>query len=605
MSLPPAAALSSLRNYYNDDTRDEYQQEYTLLMAAFAVPNGQNPAALRDLSTNNPEATSVGYLVHCQDPLNPAGPGYLRGVHNLARYRAALGQPATVWDGRMFGSTGDTVGTQIPATVELPGTLFQQLNNGTTYRVATGPLMNILFAEPNRQLCGPYGDHDVATELIQCRNAVPVPHRYMNYFITGTKTPREAWEVVGHALNVNGDEGKCKVLFDFLRLACTLNALGDTSSPLANGDLTSPVPDVALITHRTTLINVKLPGLNRVPTLQAGTEIVAALGGIINEQRATRQDALDRRLEEQTKTPDQYYGPSIVHVLRMCQVPDSASLPDVYHALAQGGRKKARLTMQLALDTAAEGLGYGSLRILLTLDVASKIDNLLWRNHLADLTVGINPFTFGDIDPDSIQASCDVIRQYDLLNAGAASPSLQDIQSIIGGKSKVSLARTFVELEASFKMFHIYLYTFYGPTHAVTENWRTFVARSNNEYRTLQFYQARTTRHQLLVPAMVQHWCKLKYAYYLDSQWISNSAVLPPDFGALWEKIATGEQWESALPAQYLTPAAGQDLSSSATSAAPAAPAARASRTAAPAASASSQRKQDAQQYDHYHYYSR
>jgi hypothetical protein len=266
--MAQAAALSSFQQYYHDNTQDEHNRIYAPLMLTFAVPNGQGPAALRDLATNNPETTSVGYLIHCLHPTNPAGPGYLRAVHSVARYRAALGQPATLWDGWTFGSTGDTVGTQIPATVELPGTAFQQVNNGTAYRVADGPLMTILFADPAVQLCGPFADHDVATELVQCRNCVPVPHRYMEYFITGTKTPREAWEVVGHALNVNGDEVNCKILCDFLRLPVTLNAAGDTASPLAGAELTTPVPDVALIRHRTALINVKLPGLNRVPTLQ-------------------------------------------------------------------------------------------------------------------------------------------------------------------------------------------------------------------------------------------------------------------------------------------------------------------------------------------------
>jgi hypothetical protein len=132
MAIPLAAALSSFREYYHDITQDEHNHAHAPLMQAFAVPTGHNPATLRDLSTNNPEATSVGHLVLCQDILNPAGPGCLRGFHSVARYRAALGQPATVWDGRTFGSTGDTVGTQIPATVESPGTLFQQLNNGKT-----------------------------------------------------------------------------------------------------------------------------------------------------------------------------------------------------------------------------------------------------------------------------------------------------------------------------------------------------------------------------------------------------------------------------------------------------------------------------------------
>ena len=54
----------------------------------------------------------------------------------------------------------------------------------------------------------------------------PCAHRFMEHFITGTKTPREAWEVTGHATHVNADEGNCKILFNFLRLACTLSGTG-------------------------------------------------------------------------------------------------------------------------------------------------------------------------------------------------------------------------------------------------------------------------------------------------------------------------------------------------------------------------------------------
>jgi hypothetical protein len=370
----------------------------------------------------------------------------------------------------MFGSTGDAVGAQIPATMESPGASFQQLNNGATYRVANGLLMNLLFADPNRQVCGPYGDQDVAAELVQCRNCVPVPHRHMEHSITGTHKKREAWEAVKHALNVNGDEGNCQILCNFLRLACALNAAVDMSSPLAGAELTTPVPDMALIKHRDALVNVKLPGLNWVSTPQAGTEIVAAIGIQVTEQRAAQQDGLNRRIEDQTKTPEQCHGASAMHLLRTCQAPDTASLSPVHQATVQGGRKKAQLSMQMALDEASEELGCGSLRILLSPDVASKINGSLWKSSQSDLGVNLNPCTlFGDSDPDSSQINSDVIRQHDSLNTGAAAPSLSDLQSIIG-KSKVTLARTFIELDASFKMFHVYLHTFYGPGHQVTDS---------------------------------------------------------------------------------------------------------------------------------------
>jgi hypothetical protein len=61
--------------------------------------------------------------------------------------------------------------------------------------------------------------------------------------------------------------------------------------------------------------------------------------------------------------------------------------------------------MQLALDEASEELGHGNLRILLSPDVASKIDGLLWKSSRTDLGVGINPCTFNDGNPDSVQLS--------------------------------------------------------------------------------------------------------------------------------------------------------------------------------------------------------
>jgi hypothetical protein len=89
-------------------------------------------------------------------------------------------------------------------------------------------------------------------------------------------------------------------------------------------------------------------------------------------------------------------------------------------------------------------------------------------------------------------------------------------------------------------MFHVYLHTFYGPGHQVTASWRSFLARSSNEHRSLQCYEARMPCHQLLVPALVQHWCKLKFGCFVEQQWNSNPNVSAPNFGALWEKIATG-----------------------------------------------------------------
>ena len=94
-------------------------------------------------------------------------------------------------------------------------------------------------------------------------------------------------------------------------------------------------------------------------------------------------------------------------------------------------QKCPAITIRASLNRSGEQLGYGSLRILLSLDVASNIDKHLRRSNHSDLSVGINPWrTFGDIYPHSLQVNCNVIRQYDLMNAGATSPPLQKIQLI-------------------------------------------------------------------------------------------------------------------------------------------------------------------------------
>jgi hypothetical protein len=132
-------------------------------------------------------------------------------------------------------------------------------------------MKTLLRANPNWQLSG------------------PLPHLCVQHFITGTKSPREAWVVVGHAINVSGNKGNCKILFDSLRLACAPNEAGVTLSPLAGVELTTPVPNAALILHRTALMNVKLPRSNQVLMLQAGTKIVAAIGGLsLNSTRHAR-----------------------------------------------------------------------------------------------------------------------------------------------------------------------------------------------------------------------------------------------------------------------------------------------------------------------------
>jgi hypothetical protein len=127
----------------------------------------------------------------------------------------------------------------------------------------------------------------------------------------------------------HNDAISCATLLTFLRLACIRNAAGDTASPLACPELSVPLADTVLVQHCTELIAHKLPGLNRTPVLAAGQQAAQSLGElVVAEQRAARQDQLDRHLNSTLKTIEEYFGASTHTLLRICQVANSTALPN-------------------------------------------------------------------------------------------------------------------------------------------------------------------------------------------------------------------------------------------------------------------------------------
>jgi hypothetical protein len=215
-----------------------------------------------------------------------------------------------------------------PATIYFPDDAFALIGTGANYRVPTHQLLNAgSAADPNCEILGPYVNGDVGTDLIQCRNIVGVPHCYMRHFLPGPLTPCLAWELVAHDITANGDAAHCGSLINFLCLACTIHAAGDTASPLARGPLDVPISDAHLIRHRTALIQHKLPGLNQTPTLAAGQAIAASVSKLATEQQAYRQDMADRHAQTTLKTVDEYFGASLLTLLKICNVGTVAALP--------------------------------------------------------------------------------------------------------------------------------------------------------------------------------------------------------------------------------------------------------------------------------------
>jgi hypothetical protein len=509
--MPPATHTSTFSEYYNDASRDEHKHTYATLMAIFDSPGGpQTPTQLCDLVSNNPRESSLGFAVLYLPAHNSAHTGMVYTIHSLAKVAARLGHPATQWDGHIFGSINEVAGNQIPTTVEFPADAFSQQGGGAYYRVALPQRMDVMFnADPNLALLSAFNNHDAGTELIQSRNIVPVPHRYMRHFVQGPLTPHQAWEIVGQAIITSNDTVTCAPLLNFLQLACTVNALGDTASTLAQDTIVVPLADATLIHHRTELVQHKLPGLNRTPIMAVGQQVATSLGELVQEQRAARAEQNARQALSSVKTLDDYFGASLQVLLRLCQVATPAGLPPVYQVCADNGRRKERVTMQRHINEIMHQMGLSNLQFVITAELAFKVSSLSWKVHPEDLSQGIHPFTVGEVNPDAIVTLQGLARTYDLITSDGAAPSLADAQELVG-VGKVSIVRSLIALDsANHLLFLAFCNIFLGANHQATFAWNIYVQETKRRLITLQFYVPRTPRHQLLLPALLQCYTQL------------------------------------------------------------------------------------------------
>ena len=556
--VPTVAQTKTFTEFYNDASLDEFHGVYDTVMSVFASPGTatNTPAVIRDLVSSDPRNSSMGYVVLVVSPQQPAAPGLIYGMHTISKYATRLGHPATPWDNELFASLHDVVGNQIPATVHFPADAFVRQGQGAHYRVALGQTLDAEFgADANKGIVGPFAAGDAGADLISCRNVVGVPHRYMRHFIPGPLTPRQAWETLVQDIIANGDGASCAPLVNFIRLSCTIHTAGDTASPLHMDPFTVQMSDANLITHHTALIEHKLPGLNQTPTMAAGQAIAASVSELATEQRAYRQDMADRALKSATKTVDDYFGASLQGLLRMCNVTTVAALPPIYQTLADHGRKKHRATLQHGMDEMMGRMGLQDLTCVMTADLATKISDNMWTNHSEDLSVGIHPFSLGEMNPDTIVRLQEVARSYDMIALGSVAPNLMDCQSLlVGAMGKFCIPSSLIALDAQNHIFLAFLNVFFGQTHAVTMAWGQHTHTTKLRLSMLMSYRPKTPRHAFLLPALIQRWSQLRWSYWLQCQQSSMANEPPPQWNELWRAIQLQTDWETPLPERYLAP---------------------------------------------------
>ena len=219
LPLPvPAALRTSYADLFdqNDPWNGNYdsifQPSYDLSVAPATPPEQVRMGVVNARQYGHPTALLVAHEVN--------GVVALHVYVQLSMYTPQLGQPASQWDNQFFAIKGELVHNR-PTIVAWGNNYFHQTPQ---HRVPTiAAITAALAGDPDATELGPFTDADADTEVIRTRGCMFVPPPYVRQFlITGSLTPREAWEQVGTQVVADGNEVACKPLLDFLRGALTV-----------------------------------------------------------------------------------------------------------------------------------------------------------------------------------------------------------------------------------------------------------------------------------------------------------------------------------------------------------------------------------------------
>lgn len=547
---PAAAPQLNYTSYYDDDAHDITGGQYAGIMNTFVVPAANAPApqvvseAVYAAAVEDPQA----FILLISDATHPHGRVTL--FHRLQRYAPQLGNP-TDFDGNGYAFYGDLVSGQAPPSVEWPANAFHQA--GAPIRVPTRAAIDqALAADPTFALFDPPDPADAGTEIVRVRQTMLVPFHYVRLLLAHPLSPREAWIQVAGAIYNDNRQAACEPLLDWLRVTLVRQGANQPSR-LARDMPDVPLATPALIQRRWALVTRDLPLLSGAPAAAAGNAIAAGINALVTDNRQHRQADETRREEESVKTPEKYFGQvGAAKLLRLCQVANSAALPQLWLDLARAPKKQALVTIQQAFDHMAnDTLNMPGTRIPITPDIATKICSLSFEmTDEDDFTTGIQPFTFGYQDQAEIAAAYELAERYQLVQQGQGAPSLTDAAEFTA-TTRTKLARTLTEATICYGNFRIALHVLLGPTHVVTAAFDEFWTAWQASQPYLLNIRTRTPG---LFPALTVRWVQLRASLWFAQQATQHGNWAAPNFVQLLVDIRLQTLWEPYIPDQYLIP---------------------------------------------------
>lgn len=301
------------QNFYADNTNDPFNGCYQPAYEAYNLAR-VTPQVLWDhVYCNGNAGINLAHLllVHPTTQVGE-GPGTIYSYHHFPQYNSCLGQPPTAFNNCSMAFIGDIVNGQAPTMVQIANTYFHQASVVQTPTVAC--INQLLAADLNLQLLGPYnvGDPDVEDVNVWC--LVFIPNPYLALILSQGLTPREAWEQIWAQIVTNGVEPECQPLIDWLSVALT--CMGPNQQPQviikppALVPLVAPQDTAAFTAYCLLIIHHDLPDLN-ASVMQWAWQIAEGLMVLAGEQCQTCLEAEQHRVGETNKMLGEYFATSL------------------------------------------------------------------------------------------------------------------------------------------------------------------------------------------------------------------------------------------------------------------------------------------------------
>ena len=510
MSSPPLtdnALLLWLQDEANNDYLDTeaMQEMYDLFTPASADPTNL-------VQDDDRHHCFLAY--HLDEENNAVGTIF----HHLSRYPRRMGV-TTPYDNNWYIAAGSPVGGQV-ITYDFPDEFFDVPSDVQVY--TPDRIQREIGNNPDSRTVAVISNDDNVgdIEIVTIRNAMWMPNQYAALCIDEGLSPVEIWNRVYGVLLQDGATRACKPLVDFMRAQLWGNVRVNEAF-FGRGALRQPPTSRSLIRHRQKVLQhmspTATPGSGNQlasTTVQSGlspADFRAIISTIQANQSAPAAPVVSTPSVATAIT--KRWSVNLDSLLLFTLSATVADLEPVYGAIAEGGRKLEKATVQAGYNNIARAIGAATTAPLtFTKDLTTTITEVLfWSGDLDRIDEGLHEFRTVYQSAAKTSQDQSAIQTYDLL-AADGNLSLENVR-LFQHVLKAHWPTNYLQLDTTLKVYLNLLTLLLRPTHPIRAAYQTLI----NTWNGLALQLSERFNSNPAMPAQFLRSMQLRTSVYWQS----------------------------------------------------------------------------------------